>query len=51
MLTKIFQHVLYWRTESIEIGISEHGTLSSNSIEKKVIATKKSVFYFAIGSN
>ena len=32
-------------------GISEHGTLSSDSIGKKVIATKKSGFYFTIGYN
>ena len=29
--------------------MSEHRTLSSNSIEKKVITTKKSGFYFTIG--
>ena len=32
-------------------GISEHGTLSSDSIGKKVIATKKSGFYFTVGYN
>ena len=32
-------------------GISEHGTLSSDSVEKKVITTKKSRFYFTIGNN
>ena len=35
ILTKIYQHNLNCRTESTEIGISEHGTLSSDSIEKK----------------
>ena len=44
--------VLKWNfTESIEIDISEHGTFSSDSIEKKVIATKKSEFYFTIRYN
>ena len=37
--------------ELIEIGISEHGTLSSNSIKKKVITTKKNGFYSSIGYN
>ena len=32
-------------------GISEHGALSSDSVEKKVITTKKSRFYFTIGYN
>ena len=51
ILTKIYQQNLNCRTELIEIGISEHGKLSSDSIEKKVITTKKSGFYFTIGYN
>ena len=39
------------RTESIEIGISEHGAFSCNSIENKVIATKKGGFYFTLGND
>ena len=35
----------------IQISISEHGTLSSDSIEKKVITIKKSGFHFTIGYN
>ena len=46
ILAKIYQQNLYCRRESIKIGISEHGTLSSDSIEKKVITTKKGGFYF-----
>ena len=37
--------------ESIEIGFSEHGTLSFDSVRKKVITTKKSGFYFTIKHN
>ena len=33
----------------MEVGISEHGILSSDSIEKKVITTNENGFYFAIG--
>ena len=51
ILEKIYQWNHDCRTESIEIGISEHGTLSSDSIEKKVVATEKSGFYFTIGYN
>ena len=35
--------------ESIEIGISEHGTFSSDSIEDRVITTMKGGFYYTIG--
>ena len=41
ILAKIYQQNLDCRTESIEIGISEHRTLSSGSIEKKLITTMK----------
>ena len=34
---------------SIEIGISEHGTFSSDSIENKVITTMNGGFYFTMG--
>ena len=51
ILAKIYQQNLNCRRESIKIGISEHGTLSSDSIEKKVITTKKGGFYFTIGYN
>ena len=44
ILTKIYQQKVDCRTESIEIGFSEHGTLSSDSIEKKLITTKKRGF-------
>ena len=44
ILTKIYQQNFDCRTESIEI--FEHGTFSSNSIENKVITTKKGGFYF-----
>ena len=50
-LTKIYQWNVDCRTEWIEIGISEHEALTSDSIEKKVIATKKCGFYFIIGYN
>ena len=46
ILTKIYQQNFDCRTESIEIGIFEHGTFSSNSIENKVITTMKGGFYF-----
>ena len=49
ILAKIYQQNLDCRTESIEIGISEHRTLSSGSIEKKVITTMKGEFCFTIG--
>ena len=49
ILAKIYQQNLDCWTESIEIGISEHRTLSSGSIEKKVITTMKGGFYFTIG--
>ena len=45
----IYQQNLDCLTESIETGMFEHGTFSSDSIEKKVIATKNGVFYFTIG--
>ena len=51
ILTKICQQNLDCRTELIEIGISKHGTLSSDSIEKKLITNKKEGFYFTIGYN
>ena len=49
ILTKIYQQNFDCRTESIETRISEHGTFSSNSIENKVITTKKGGFYFTLG--
>ena len=51
ILTEIHQQNLDCRTESIEIGIAEHETLSSDSIEKKVINTKKSKSYFTVEYN
>ena len=48
ILAKIYQQKLDCRTESIEIGISEHRTLSSGSIEKKKSATMKGGFCFTI---
>ena len=51
VLTKIHQQNFDWRTESIEICISEHGTFSSDSIENKVITTVKGGFYFIMGYN
>ena len=45
ILTKICQQNLDCRTES------KHGTLSSDSIEKKLITNKKEGFYFTIGYN
>ena len=49
ILTKIYQQNLDCRTELIEIGISEHGRFSSDSIENKVITNMKGGFYFTIG--
>ena len=49
ILAKIYQQNLDCRTESIEIGISEHRILSSGSIEKTVITTVNGGFYFTIG--
>ena len=49
ILAKIYQQNLDCRTESIDIGISEHRTLSSGSIEKEVITTMKGGFCFTIG--
>ena len=49
ILTKIYQQNFDCWTESIEIGISEHGTFSSNSIENKVITTMKGGFYLTLG--
>ena len=49
ILTKIYQYNLDCQTESIENGISKHEALSSDSVEKKVITTKKSGFCFTIG--
>ena len=41
---------LDYRTESIEIGIFEHGTFLSDSVEKqKEITTMKGGFYFTTG--
>ena len=51
ILTRIYQQNLNCRTKSIEIRISEHGTLTSDSIKKKVTTTKKGGFYFTIGYN
>ena len=49
-LTKIYQQNLDCRTESIEIGIFEHGTFLSDSVEKqKEITTMKGGFYFTTG--
>ena len=48
ILTKIYQLNLNCRTESIAIGNSKHETLSSDSIEKKVITIR---VYFTIGHN
>ena len=48
-LTKIYLQNFDCRTESIEIGISEQGTFSSNFMENKVITTKKGGFYFTLG--
>ena len=48
ILTMIYQQKLDCRTESIEIGIPEHGTFSSDCIENKVITTIKGGFYFTI---
>ena len=36
ILTKIYHQKVDCRAELIEIGISEHGTFSSDSIENKV---------------
>ena len=49
ILAKIYQQNLDCWTKSIKIGISEHRTLSSGSIEKKAITTMKGGFYFTIG--
>ena len=49
ILAKVYQQNLDCRTGPIEIGISKHRTLSSGSIEKKVITTMKGGFYFTIG--
>ena len=51
ILTMIYQQNLDCWTELIEIGISEHGTFSSDSIENKVIATMKGGFCFTMGYN
>ena len=51
ILTKIYQENLDCRTESIEIGISEHGTFSSGSIKNKVMTTMKGENYFTMGYN
>ena len=40
ILTKIYHQKVDCRAELIEIGISEHGTFSSDSIENKVITTR-----------
>ena len=47
----IYQQNLDCRTESMEIGISERGTFSSDSIENNVIITMKGGFYFTMGYN
>ena len=51
ILINIYQQNLDCRTESIEIGISEHEFFSSDSIKKKVIATKKGELYLTMGYN
>ena len=51
ILINIYQQNLDCRTESIEISISEHGFFSSDSIKKKVIATKKGELYLTMGYN
>ena len=46
ILTKIYQQNLDCWTESIETGISEHGTFLTYSIENKVVITiMKGGFY------
>ena len=49
LLPKIYQENLNCRTESIGTGISEYGTFSSDSFEKKIIATIEGGFDFIIG--
>ena len=49
ILTKIYQQNFDCRTESIEVGISEHGIFSSNSIGNKLIITMKGGVYFTLG--
>ena len=49
IVTKIYQQNHNCRTESMEIGISEHGKFCSDSIENEVITTIKGGFYFTIG--
>ena len=44
ILTKIYQQNVDCRTESTEIGISEHGTSFSDSFENKAITTMKGDF-------
>ena len=51
ILTMIYQQNLDCRMESMEIGISERGTFSSDSIENNVIITMKGGFYFTMGYN
>ena len=47
----MYQQNLDCRTKLIELGISEHGTITSDSIKKKLITTKKGGFSFTIGYN
>ena len=49
ILTKIYQQNLDCRTELIKTGIFEHGTFSSDFIQKNVITTMKGGFSFTIG--
>ena len=51
ILTKIYQQKFDCRTESMEIGISQHGTFSFDSNENKVITTMKGGFYFTVAYN
>lgn len=48
---KIQQNLNFQKESKEIIGIYEHGLFSSDSIEKEVITTKKSEFYFTIGYN
>ena len=49
ILAKIYQQNLDCWMESIEIGISQHRTLSSGSIGRQVITTMKGGFCFTKG--
>ena len=51
ILIKIYQQNLNCWMKLIEIGISEYGLFSSDSIEKNLITTTKGGFYFTMGYN